>query len=178
MKYWSLLFLFLVTQHTAVFAEKSPKISTRVPGIQSGATIFLEGSDDWSSVAERFGQELQSVISRTDKKHDRIRPGLRVVNNKAAADYVLHYVVVAGERPLGCVGLGCQYTYIQGNLRATVMLLSSDGTELWEAEYDCAEPLAGISAAVCADRLANDLKAAQVDKQGKRAGAHGWKTLP
>jgi hypothetical protein len=178
MKYWSLLLIFLVVQHTAVVAANSP---TRVPGIQSGATIFLEGSDDWSSVVERFGEELQSVISRTDKKHDRIRPGLRVVNNKAAADYILHYVVVAGERPLACAGLGwvgCLYPYIQGNLRATVLLLSSDGTELWEAEYDCAEPLAGISAEVCADRLANDLKAAQVDKQGKRAGAHGWKTLP
>jgi hypothetical protein len=167
-------------QHSLAFAA-SPKLSTRVPGIQPGATIYLEGSDNWSSVVERFGEELQSVISRTDKKHDRIRPGLRVVNNKTAADYVLHYVVVAGERPLGCVGLGwmgCLYPFIQGNLRATVSLSSSDGTELWEAEYDCAEPLAAISAEVCADRLANGIKAAQVDKQGKRAGAHGWKTLP
>jgi hypothetical protein len=175
MKCWNLLFVLLLVQSSTIFAIEKPKLPDKVPDLPARATIFIENTGKPSTEAERFTRVLQSVISRSDDKHDRIRPGLTVVDSQSEADYVLRYEVFAGEREPGCNMLTCSYAYTQGNFRATVLLLSSHGTKLWEQEYHCFEPMGGESAEKCADHLANDVKGAQVDENGERAGAHGWK---
>ncbi len=169
------LSLFILT--APIFAAKKSKLPTRLPNLPKGATIYLENVSPRSSEAKRFQSTLQSTMSRTDHKHKHewVRPGLNPVDTKDAADYVLRFSVVAGERERGCNALSCSYTYTQGHFRATVLLLKSNGAELWSQEYYCSEPVGGISAEMCAHQLANDLKSAQVDDYGEPTESKGWR---
>jgi hypothetical protein len=173
-----LLLLFLLPS-VPLFAAKKGKLPTRLPDIPARATVFIENtSAKWSREAGRFMDVLKDVVAHTDNKHSWVRPGLRVVDQKEGADYVLSYTAIAHEMPNGCNLLSCNYTYTQGNFRVTLLLTNANGTQLWSQEYFCQEPLGGISAEECADHVANEIKSAEVNDDGQRAGGKGWKDYP
>ena len=62
----------------------------------------------------------------------------------------------------------------QEHARVNVWLLDCKGVVIWEHNYDCVrvfrEP-----ARECYQHISDDLKAAQTNSQGKRAGMLGWK---
>ena len=58
--------------------------------------------------------------------------------------------------------------------RVNVWLLDSKNAILWEHKYDCVRVIRD-PARGCYQHISDDLKAAQVNAEGKRAGMFGWR---
>lgn len=95
-------------------------------------------------------------------------PDFPVVDSKEEATYVLRFLFVMRENQKS-FGEGPQE-----HARVNLWMLDSRGTVIWEHNYDCArvfrEP-----ARECYQHISDDLKAAQVNAEGKRAGWLGWR---
>jgi hypothetical protein len=141
----------------SVFLLSIESLAARVPDLPTGSKIFLEnrGSSDESQLfTELFSEKLSK--DETVKKY--AKPGFPIVNKKEDAAYVLRFIFVMREK----------------EARVNIWLLDSKGALIWEHNYECArffrEP-----ARECYQQISDDLKAAQVNAEGKRAGLLGWR---
>lgn len=145
----------------------SPAFAAKVPDIPTGSKIFLEnkGTSDESLL---FTELFREKLSRDETKRNYSKPGFPVVEKKEGADYTLRFIFVMRENARGFL------ESTQEHARVNVWLLDSKGTLVWEHNYDCIrvfrEP-----ARECYQSISDDLKAAQVNAEGKRAGLLGWR---
>jgi len=134
-------------------------LAARVPDIPTGSKIFLENKGT-SDESQLFGELLREKLSRDESNSHRSKPGFPVVDKKEEADYVLRFIFVMRSRE--------EYP------RANAWLFDSKGTLIWENNYTCVrvfrEP-----ARECYQHISDDLKGAQVNAEGKRAGIVGWR---
>lgn len=142
----------------AVLLLSIASFATNVPDIPTGAKIFLENKGT-SDEAQMFTELFREKLSKDESGRKYAKPGFPVVDIKEDAAYVLRFIfVMRGEK----------------QARANVWLLDSKGTVLWEHNYECTaffrEP-----ARECYQQLSDDLKAAQVNAENKRAGLLGWR---
>lgn len=90
------------------------------------------------------------------------------MEKKEEADFVLRVLPVLRHKDAGVA------TKAGNHARVTVRLLDAKGSRLWEHDYDCMasfrEPMRE-----CYQHISDDLKSAQVNAEGKRAGFLGWK---
>jgi len=143
------------------FAAKVPA------GIPTKSKMFLEnrGTSDESQL---FTQLLREKLSKDESGRNYEKPGFPIVDKKEDAAYTLRFIFVLREN---------QKSFMEGpqeHARVNVWLLDATGTVVWEHNYDCVrvfrEP-----ARECYQHISDDLKAAQVNAAGKRAGMLGWR---
>ena len=145
----------------AVLLVSLPSFAAKVPDIPTGSKLFLENkgtSDESQMFTELFREKLgKDESSRTNSK-----PGFPVVDKREDAAYILRFILVVRDE------------HGDEHARVNVWLLDSKGTLLWEHNYDCVrvfrEP-----ARECYQHISDDLKATQVNADGKRAGMFGWR---
>jgi hypothetical protein len=140
--------------------------AAKVPDIPTGSKIFLENKGT-SDESQLFTELLGEKLSKDESSRNYVKPGFLVVDTKQDAEYTLRFIFVLREN---------QKSFLEGpqeHARVNVWLVDSKGTQVWEHNYDCVrvfrEP-----ARECYQHISDDLKAAQVTVDGKRAGSLGW----
>jgi hypothetical protein len=141
-----------------VFA--TPLYAVRVPDITTGSKFYLDNKGT-SDNAAMFTEELREELQKDSSTKKYRQPGFPVVEKKEEADYILRFVLVTRGN--------------DNHARLKVWLLDPKGTTLWEGEHECSIMTTFFLVPNCAQFVSSDLKAAQVDAEGKRAGALGWK---
>jgi hypothetical protein len=141
----------------AVFAAK-------VPDIPTGSKIYIENKSQ-SDEAARFAVLLASKLAKDEGGRNYLMPGFPVVERREDAAYVLRIMVVFRQ-----VGRGGDV-----NVLLNAWLLDANGKELWSKNDTCVTTTWTSSDKGCMRDLSNDLKSAQVNSDGKRAGWLGWK---
>ena len=145
---------------TASFAAK-------IPDIPTGSKLYLENKST-SDEAKLFTELFREKLGKDESKGVYSKPGFPVVDKKEDAAYVLRFLFVIRENQSNW-GEGAQE-----HARVNVWLLDTSGSVIWEHNYDCVrvfrEP-----ARECYQHVSDDLKAAQVNAEGKRAGWLGWR---
>ncbi|HZR33478.1 MAG TPA: hypothetical protein VFA76_16660 [Terriglobales bacterium] len=141
-------------------------ISAKVPDLPQGASLYLQNQSK-SDEAGRFEFLLRNALTKADgdsakksrwgAKHY-FRSGLNIVPQKEKAQYVLSFYVIHREHTAQTLG--------------DAVLQNTNGDQLWSAEYHCGEL---DTVAMCVGWLSDDVKGAQVNPEGKRAGLLGWK---
>jgi len=154
---WLLAVLLL---GTASFAAKAPDIPT-------GSKLYLENKST-SDESQLFTQLFREKLTKDESKGIYSKPGFPTVDKKEDAAYVLRFLFVLRENQKS-FGEGPQE-----HARVNVWLLDSRGTVIWEHNYDC-ERVFREPARECYQHISDDLKAAQVNADGKRAGWLGWR---
>jgi hypothetical protein len=158
---WKASYLF------AVLLVSPGLFAARAPDIPTGSKIFLEnkGTSDESLM---FTELFREKLSKDETSGSFIKPGFPVVERKEDATYTLRFIFLMRENQKS-FGEGPQE-----HARVNVWLLDSASTVVWEHNYDCVrvfrEP-----ARECYQHISDDLKAAQVNAEGKRAGFLGWR---
>jgi hypothetical protein len=138
---------------TASFAEK-------VPDIPTGSKFFLENGGT-SDESRMFTELFREKLSKNEMYSGHYsKPGFPVVDKKEEAAYTLRFIFVMREA--------------EEHARVNVWLFDSKGTQVWEHNYDCVR-IFREPARECYQHVSDDLKAAQVNSAGKRAGRFGWK---
>jgi hypothetical protein len=142
-------------------------LAANIPDIPRGSKIFLENKST-SDESQLFTELLREKLSKDETSRNYVKPGFSVVDKKEDASYVLRFIFVLREN---------ERSFMEGaqeHARVNVWLLNSAGTALWEHNYDCVrvfrEP-----ARECYQHISDDLKAAQINVEGKRAGMLGWR---
>ena len=145
---------------TASFAAEAPDIPT-------GSRLYLENKST-SDESQLFTELFREKLTKDESKGVYSKPGFPVVDKKEEATYVLRFLFVMRENQKSFGGEA------QEHVRVNLWLLDSRGTVIWEHNYDCIrvfrEP-----ARECYQHISDDLKAAQVNAEGKRAGWLGWR---
>src|SRR5579859_3697321 len=160
--------LFLVVLMTSQMA-----FAVKVPDIQPGAKFYIENKSQ-SDEAERFAVLLASKLAEDEGSRNKryLKPGFPVVERREEAFYVLRVMVVLRGNAKTSVFDSNKATHALVN----AWLLDANGKELWSQELDCVGNLLGEPVKNCVRELSDDIKSAQVDSNGKRAGLLGWKT--
>ena len=131
--------------------------ATKVPDIPTGSKIFLENKGT-SDESQLFTELFREKLSKDESGKKYAKPGFPVVDKKEDAAYILQFIFVMREK----------------QARVNVWLLDSKSTLIWEHNYECTaffrEP-----ARECYQQISDNLKAAQVNAEGKRAGLLGWR---
>jgi hypothetical protein len=145
-----------------------------VPDLPPGAEIYIE-SKSTSDEAVRFQSLLQSKLAETENRRGHFRPGFSIVSNKKDATYTLRYVFILRTNVPSCdILFGCKPGV---GAMVDASLFDASDHPLWSEEYHCGGvAILGEPVSYCARLVANDLKGAQIDAKGKRAGLMGWKT--
>jgi hypothetical protein len=146
------------------FSGPPPK---KIPGIRAGSRIYLENKGA-SDESQMFADLFREKLSRDDSSRNYMKPGFPIADKKVDAAYVLRFLPVMRENEKSFL------ENAQEHARVNVWLLDSSGNLLWEHNYDCVrvfrEP-----ARECYQHISDDLKAAQVNSDDKRAGLLGWR---
>jgi hypothetical protein len=143
------------------FAEK-------IPDIPTGSKFFLDSAGT-SDESRMFTELLREKLSKNQMYSGHYsKPGFPVVDKREDAAYTLRFIFVIRENQKDFFGDAEEHA------RVNVWLLDSKGTLVWEHNYDCVR-IFRDPARECYQHLSDDLKAAQVDSRGKRAGRFGWK---
>jgi hypothetical protein len=150
-----------------VLSTPTSSFSAKVPDIRSGSKIYVENRST-SDESQMFTELLREKLTKDETHRNYAKPGFPVVDKKEDADYTLRFFFVLRENEKS-FGEGAQE-----HARVNVWLLDSKGNTIWEHNYDCVrnfrEP-----ARECYQHISDDLKAAQTNAEGKRAGWLGWK---
>jgi hypothetical protein len=151
----------------AVFLLSSALFAAKAPDIPTGSKIFLENKGT-SDESQMFTELFREKLSKDETKSNYAKPGFPIVDKKEEAAYILRFISVMRENERS-FGEGAQE-----HARVNIWLLDSAGTVIWEHNYDCVrvfrEP-----ARECYQHISDDLKAAQVNAEGRRAGFLGWR---
>jgi hypothetical protein len=144
-----------------------PVFAAKAPDIPSGSKIFLENKGT-SDESQLFTELLSEKLRKDETSRNYAKPGFPVVEKKEDAAYTLKFIFVIREN---------QKSFMEGpqeHARVNVWLIDSASTVIWENNYDCVrvfrEP-----ARECYQHISDDLKSAQINSEGKRAGMLGWK---
>jgi hypothetical protein len=150
-----------------VFVLASLVSAANIPDLPTGSKIFLENKGT-SDESQMFTELLREKLSKDETRGKYSKPGFPVVDKKEDAAYLLRFIFVMRENEKSFMEKS------QEHARVNVWLLDSKGVVIWEHNYDCVrvfrEP-----ARECYQHISDDLKAAQTNSQGKRAGMLGWK---
>lgn len=144
----------------------------RVPDLPARASISLQNQKQ-SADSTEFQKYLESSLSRPDNRGHRRRSGLQVKKTKEEAAFVLQFELKRAFGDTDCQAYTqCSSTPAYAYL--DVVLTDASGGRLWSQEYSCVPTPTREPLDACAQDLGEDLKAAQVDANGKRAGWSGW----
>lgn len=140
--------------------------AARIPAIPAGSRIFLEnkGTADEDPLSTEW---LREKVSKDETSRNYTKPGFPVVDKKEDASYVLRFNFVPEN-------LNGFMEGVKEHARVNVWLLDSAGTIVWEHNYDCVR-VHGEPPRECYQHISDDLKAAQVNFEGQRAGMLGWR---
>lgn len=144
----------------------------RIPDLPERASIFLQDKKQFDE-SESLQTLLEEKLSRTEGSKHRLRPGLQIKQKKEDAAFVLQFQLAIHSLDTACPWSQCANAPIHAFLEA--VLTDAHGSRLWSKEYACRPTVTSTPADVCAGDLADDLKGAQVNASGQRAGALGWK---
>jgi hypothetical protein len=131
--------------------------AAKVPDIPTGSKIFLENKST-SDESQMFTELFREKLGKDESTRTNSKPGFPVVDTKELAAYVLRFIFVMRDE----------------HARVNVWLIDSKGTTVWEHNYDCVRVIRD-AARECYQHISDDLKAAQVNAEGKRAGMFGWR---
>jgi hypothetical protein len=153
----------------------------RVPDIPTGSKFYIENKSQ-SDESVRFAMLLASRLGKEEGGKNYSKPGFPIVENRADANYVLRIMVVF--RP------DKESTWVMLN----TWLLDANGKELWSKDYSSLDPnstsafvnygaAGGLLHRLTGEgsdprtvvELSDNLKSAQVNSDGKRAGLLGWR---
>jgi hypothetical protein len=160
-----LMFLAIIT-----LLVRQAAFSAKVPDIPIGSKFYIENRSQ-SDEAARFAVLLAGRLSKDEGKRRYRKPGFSVAERREDAAYVVRLMVIVRENTRTSVVDSNKTTHALVN----AWLLDASGKELWSQEQDCVGSLLGEPTENCIRRLSDDLKSAQVDSEGKRAGLLGWK---
>lgn len=158
-----LVLLLIVTLSQATLARAG-----EVPDIQTGAKFYIENKSQ-SDEAVRFAVLLASKLAQDEGNKKYQKPGFPVVERREEASYVLRFMLVLRRNAKNSVLDTIRATHVNA------WLLDANGKELWSTKQDCVEDFIGGPVMNCVRELSDDIKSAQVDSHGKRAGLLGWK---
>jgi hypothetical protein len=144
-----------------------PARNGKAQSIPAGSTIFLENRGT-SDESQMFTELLREKLSKDESNRNYSKPGFPVVDKKEDAAYTLRFIFVLRENEKGFM------ENPQEHARVNVWLVNSTDAVVWEHNYDCVR-IFREPARECYQHISDDLKAAQVNAQGKRAGLLGWK---
>jgi hypothetical protein len=151
----------------AVLLLSAASFAAKAPDIPAGSKIFLENKGT-SDESQLFTDLFRENLAKDESKGGYAKPGFPVVDKKEDAAYILRFLFVMRVNEKSFLDSG------QEKARVNVWLLDSKGTLVWQHNYACVrvwrEP-----ARECYQHISDDLKAAQVNTEGKRAGWLGWK---
>jgi hypothetical protein len=141
--------------------------AAKAPGIPTKSKIFLENKGT-SDESQMFTELLREKLSKDETSRNYVKPGFPIVDKKEDATYSLRFIFVMRENEKSLM------EGAQEHARVNVWLLDSTGAVLWEHNYDCVRVFRD-PARECYQHISDDLKSAQVNAEGKRAGMLGWR---
>jgi hypothetical protein len=170
-------FLFLsATFCNAVTAKQSSTDAGHVAGkkesiskleLPTGSKLFLENKGT-SDESQMFTELLGEKLGKDETSRNYVKPGFPIVDKKENAAYTLKFIMVMRENEKSFMEKA------QEHARVIVWLLDTTGTVIWEHNYDCVR-VSREPARECYQHISDDLKSAQVNAEGKRAGMLGWR---
>ncbi len=132
-------------------------LAAKVPDIPTGSKIFLE-NEGTSDESRMFTDLFREKLSKDESSRTNAKPGFPVVDKKEDAAYTVRFIFVMHDE----------------HARVNVWLLDAAGKTVFEHNYDCVRVIHD-PARECYQHISDDLKAAQVNADGKRAGMFGWR---
>jgi hypothetical protein len=156
---------FLIT--LLLLSLPTASVAAKAPDIRSGSKLYLENKST-SDESQLFAELLREKLAKDETHRNYAKPGFPVVDRKEDADYTLRFFFVLRENEKS-FGEGAQE-----HARVNLWLLDSKGNTIWEHNNDCVRNFRK-PARECYQHISDDLKAAQTNDEGKRAGWLGSK---
>ena len=145
----------------------SPAFAGKAPDIPTQSKIFLENKGT-SDESQMFTELLREKLSKDETSRNYTKPGFPVVEKKEDAAYTLKFIFVMRENEKSFMETA------QEHARVNVWLSDATGKVIWENNYDCVRVFRD-PARECYQHISDDLKSAQINPEGKRAGMLGWR---
>jgi hypothetical protein len=158
-----LVVLFVIVAHQVMLAAKGPDLP-------QGSKLYIENKSQ-SDEAARFAVLLASRLAKDQGNKRYGRPGFPIVEKQEQAAYVLRVMFVLRENTQTDMIETKRTTHALVNS----WLLDANGKELCSEKQHCRGFLMDEPTEVCAKQLSDDIKSAQVNESGKRAGLIGWR---